>query len=139
MSLGSFLLVITSLLLVGVLLGGIIYLGGRFVGQVMRDSSALAVEVVVETVKGIGPMIAQEVGDQIRGYPMGSVPQAEEPVQQLDEVPSWFQQATAEDDERDNWDPTDLTVADPVDWSPEGRVAGMSELPVHLRGVEGDS
>lgn len=141
MSIGTFFavlfLLIIAVLLVGVLVLVVVdrqlRLSRETTAQATAQAADLAIRVVNETVGSIGPLVAREVGDQIRGYPMAGLEPQGDREQDLPETPSWYGQATRDDDPDDWLDPTDGRVEEPTDWSPEARVAAASEMPEVLR------
>lgn len=131
---------VIGVLLIGVLVLVVVDRQLRLSRETTAQAGDLAVKVVSEVVEKVGPLVAREVGDQIRGYPMAAMERQEERPGDMPEEPSWYGQATRDDDPTDWDDPTDRLVEDPVDWSPEARVAAASEMPGVLRdqGVSGN-
>ena len=141
--------VLTILSAVYVLVTRLLALQGKLAQDVARTTSVTSVQVVKEVVAGIGPLLAREIGDQIRGYPMaqllgGDQNTGPDSTGGLDggvdgAMLDWYKQATegGSDDEFD--DPTYATIGDPVDWSPEARVASVSQMPENLRGIIQDA
>lgn len=135
MSTSSILASVALILAAGAVIGGLQVVQAKLARQTMEQAASLAVTVASQTMKEVGPLIAREVGDQIRGYPMAAMtPVQEERVDDLPGgTPSWYGQATTEGDPTEWGDPTDGFIPDEVDWSPEARVAALSELPMELR------